>query len=440
MKKSIVLVCIIFTYSLVNAQQIGNGVTAYTPDFAGLLNSGGYESATPTDGVPDNSGSWQHLFVLRHSNPNNNHQFQLGTTYTENDRLFFRKIANGLAPKSTNWNELATRGSNTFTGNQTINGALTLNNGITFNHQRINFSANPRTTISPMSIKLWDNYNNGGPTTYGTVMEIYGYDGHQTSQLYFGGSDNSRIRYRESFYGQNTWNDWITLLDSKNDIESQGNLKVSGSGKHYIQNGDVGIGTNTPNAKLDVVGNARFQSDISVFGSGDCGSQLHLFNTSKTTNGQAYRWSIFNMTGAYGNSLQFWFYDKLGSTFQEGGRWGEVLTLMDNGNVGIGTSSANIKDKLTVNGAIHASEVKVDLNNLADFVFDENYKLMPLHQVEQYVKINNHLPEIPSAAEVSKNGLSVGEMQNKLLQKIEELTLYVIKQQKEIEELKKNQK
>jgi len=74
---------------------------------------------------------------------------------------------------------------------------------LTFNHQNIDFSAAPRTTINPMSIKLWDNYNNGGPTAYGTVMEFYGLYGHQTGQFYFAGWDNSKIRYREAFWSQN---------------------------------------------------------------------------------------------------------------------------------------------------------------------------------------------------------------------------------------------
>jgi len=84
--------------------------------------------------------------------------------------------------------------------------------------------------------------------------------------------------------------------------------------------------------------------------------------------------------------------------------------------------------------------VKIDVTGFADFVFDQNYKLMPLHQVEQFVKANSHLPEIPSFAQVSKNGVSVGELQNKLLQKIEELTLYVIEQQKELDQLKQELK
>ena len=100
--------------------------------------------------------------------------------------------------------------------------------------------------------------------------------------------------------------------------------------------------------------------------------------------------------------------------------------------MGIGT--ANPDQSLTVNGKIHATEVIVDLAIPADYVFKPTYKLMPLHEVEQFVKINSHLPEIPSATEITKNGLSMGEMQNKLLQKVEELTLYMISQQKTIDQ------
>lgn len=103
------------------------------------------------------------------------------------------------------------------------------------------------------------------------------------------------------------------------------------------------------------------------------------------------------------------------------------------GKVGIGTTNITTDALLTVNGTVHAKEVKVTLENLADYVFSPDYFLMPLTKVEQYVKTNRHLPEIPSASDVKEKGLSIGEMQNKLLQKIEELTLYVIEQQKQIE-------
>jgi hypothetical protein len=100
------------------------------------------------------------------------------------------------------------------------------------------FNLAPRDGVSPNSLRLWDSYNCGGPTSYGSLLEICGRPGHMVSQLYFGGWDNSRIRYREAFYNQNQWNEWRYLLDSKNDIESSGSLKITGSGNHFIQNGN----------------------------------------------------------------------------------------------------------------------------------------------------------------------------------------------------------
>jgi len=78
----------------------------------------------------------------------------------------------------------------------------------------------------------------------------------------------------------------------------------------------------------------------------------------------------------------------------------------------------------------------VDLNNAADYVFEDNYNLKSLKEVESYVKENKHLPGIPSAAEISQNGMSVSEMSNLLLEKVEELTLHLIQLEKENEALK----
>jgi hypothetical protein len=93
--------------------------------------------------------------------------------------------------------------------------------------------------------------------------------------------------------------------------------------------------------------------------------------------------------------------------------------------------------KLSIDGKAIAEEVVVKLSdNWPDYVFAEDYPLMPLSQLENYLKQFKHLPEIPSAAEIEEKGQSLGEMNKLLLKKIEELTLYVIEQQKEIEELK----
>ncbi|BDD12856.1 hypothetical protein FUAX_52880 (plasmid) [Fulvitalea axinellae] len=92
---------------------------------------------------------------------------------------------------------------------------------------------------------------------------------------------------------------------------------------------------------------------------------------------------------------------------------------------------------LTVAGKVHAKEVKIDLQAGADFVFDEEYNLPELSDVEVYIKKEKHLPEIAPASEMIKSGLNSGEFQIQLLQKIEELTLYTIEQESKIKRLEK---
>ena len=102
------------------------------------------------------------------------------------------------------------------------------------------------------------------------------------------------------------------------------------------------------------------------------------------------------------------------------------------GNVGIGTTT-DLSAKLTVNGDIKATRINVVSSITSDFVFDKNYNLLNLEELEKYVSTNKHLPEIPSAGELKKTGYNMGEMDDLLLRKIEELTLYIIEQNKIIE-------
>jgi hypothetical protein len=118
-----------------------------------------------------------------------------------------------------------------------------------------------------------------------------------------------------------------------------------------------------------------------------------------------------------------------------------AIKAIENGNVGIGT--AKPAEKLSVNGKIKAREIKVENDNWPDYVFYKTYDLRPLSEVEKNIKDNGHLPDIPSAAEVKANGINLGEINEKLLKKIEELTLYLIEENKqrkflfnEVEELK----
>jgi len=119
------------------------------------------------------------------------------------------------------------------------------------------------------------------------------------------------------------------------------------------------------------------------------------------------------------------------------------------GKIGIGTS--NPDELLTVKGTIHTQEVQVDLKGAVapDYVFEKyftgnsealpSYEFLTLEQIENFIKENHHLPKIPSAKELEKEGMALKEMNLLLLEKIEELTLHVIRLQKEIDELKENQ-
>ncbi|MBL7727718.1 MAG: hypothetical protein JNM68_08535, partial [Dinghuibacter sp.] len=128
------------------------------------------------------------------------------------------------------------------------------------------------------------------------------------------------------------------------------------------------------------------------------------------------------------------------------------------GNTGVGTYTPNAKFhvngaqliggntariatgyQLSVDGKIIAEEVKVQLSTAwPDYVFADNYKLRPLEEVEQHIKANKHLPNIPSAAVVEKEGINLGDMNKRLMEKVEELTLYLIELKKENKTLQQN--
>lgn len=111
---------------------------------------------------------------------------------------------------------------------------------------------------------------------------------------------------------------------------------------------------------------------------------------------------------------------------------------LEEGNLNVnGTITCKNQMKVTriESEEIRTADIKVDMNHAADYVFDNGYKLEPLTEVEQYVKSNKHLPGFPSAAEMAEKGVSLSEMSNMLLEKVEELTLHMIEMQKQIKQL-----
>lgn len=216
--------------------------------------------------------------------------------------------------------------------------------------------------------------------------------------------------------------------------------------------GKVGIGTTEPQAKLHV-------EISSPLGPNQGNYQiLTRFQGQSYNNFKESTWIVRDangtnwLTGRLHNAISIdnsfltpnvdtktWWERDPYNNIQSWGNSAETYMSLVNGKLGIGTNSPD--SKLTVKGKIHAEEVKIDLAVPgADYVFKEDYKLMSLEDIRQFIKEHGQLPNVPSAKDMEENGVDLGTMNMKLLEKIEELTLYILMQNMEINELqKKNQ-
>lgn len=191
-------------------------------------------------------------------------------------------------------------------------------------------------------------------------------------------------------------------------------FRLSAYGQFTFTNtgNNVGIGTSTPTAKLEIV-----HSGIALKFSRPGYTTYSILQSA--SNGL----SIFNDAT---NKISMYFASN-----------GDINVL---GKLSIGNVSTPGNYSLYVEKGILAEKVRVALkssSDWADYVFKKDYKLMPLTELEAYIQTNQHLPNIPAAEQVKKEGIDLAEMNIKLLEKIEELTLHIIEQQKQIDALKK---
>ena len=196
--------------------------------------------------------------------------------------------------------------------------------------------------------------------------------------------------------------------------------------------GFVGFGTTTPYHKIHVIDGNVMISKTHTRAPGSANGSL-LFGDSLSTTCTHGAWGIeYVSTYAEGYGLNFW----KPSTQCNSTKGNYFLFLADDGNVGIGTN--NPQAKLAVNGEVLAKSVRVNAtaSYWPDYVFEKSYNLMNIKELEVYVQTCKHLPGIPSAQEIEQQqNVDLGEMNTLLLQKIEEMTLYIIQLEKRVSEL-----
>ncbi len=207
-----------------------------------------------------------------------------------------------------------------------------------------------------------------------------------------------------------------------------GYFEGTNSGIALVAMGNVGIGTTSPATPLDVRVSANadeLQVGYGVTLGGNGGVEIiNKYNNTTQIAG-------IKLISPATNSGRIAFF-----TNNAGGGLTEKMRIDEAGNVGIGTTNPGTY-KLAVNGTVRVKEIVASTQGWPDFVFDENYQPAQLAELERFVKANKRLPGFPSAKEINANGVKIGEMQAKLLQKVEELTLYVIELKKDNESLRR---
>ena len=218
---------------------------------------------------------------------------------------------------------------------------------------------------------------------------------------------------------------------------SEAKLNMQSATKYSMYLTNTGITETNPAVTTSTAyGIYTSNSNAIAYGGTVCGIySTNNLNTSTSGSGYGAYLSV-NGTGSTASKTIYGVYSTV-SGLTDAARYAGYFTggkvVIMEGNVGVGYT--NPTAKLDVNGIVRATDVKVCLNQGCDYVFEKDYKLMPLKELSTFVKTKKHLPEVAPAAIMESEGINLSEMNALLLKKIEELTLYIIEQNERIENL-----
>lgn len=285
--------------------------------------------------------------------------------------------------------------------------------------------------------------NTSSPLYYLTVNGNAGFNDY----LYHNGDTDTRFLFSSDRIRMYTGNE--TLLDIYEGTQDYvklgdgGDVDINLNNDLYIDGlkGYVGIGEASPSANLDIVSPGSPKLKIRTTGSGtNYTSRIEMSGTAQVGNISELNFincerdcdlnpdaSIRAYSHSAPDVADLKFYTA------NGGALTQRMIIKSNGNIGVGTN--NPTALFTVNGKIDAEEVEVK-NVGADYVFEDDYNLMSIGEVEQFIKNNKHLPGI-APAEITEQGVELSQFTETLLEKVEELTLYIIQLEKRIKELEK---
>lgn len=315
----------------------------------------------------------------------------------------------------------------------------------------------------PNVVGLWNKsgnnlYYTGGNIGIGTSNPIFPLDvvgdARVSNNLYVGGG----VVISDKISAITEVKGWDFKVD--NDINIEGASRLKGSTRldqGFTFDGINGVSLiNTPSGQIMRYGNKTAQilplscaaGPLSTTFTQQFGGAIQIFdNNNPTTSGllnlQTWTGGSSIDASVAGNSqagLLINYFCGSNTYINTGGLGGEVFLGKSHIGNPLNISSTHFNDALlTVNGKIVSKSMFVTQQNWADFVFENDYKLPTLTEIESYYKANKHLPNIPSAKEVAENGIDLGEMNKLLLQKIEELTILMVQQEKRIKELENKQ-